>query len=953
MLINLIHNIALLMALSTFYGLFLQRLQNQDKAFRITIGLWFGLITVAGMLTPFNYSEGVFFDGRSVILTLSGLFGGWIPALISATIAGSYRIMVGGVGTYAGVSTIILCSVTGVLFRHYFKKRVPQLTLLQYLIIGLVAQLAMLGSQLLFPWPMGLEIIRHIWLPVLLIFPATFMLIGTLLGREEKRIIGNKDLSFSEKRFRTTLYSIGDAVITTDKHGNITLMNPIAEQLTGWTEKEAMGIALEKVFVIINEHSRNKVESPVEKVLQSGSIVGLANHTLLVAKNGDEIPIADSGAPIENTDGEIVGVVLVFRDQTDQHLQQSLLEASENKYRELVESTDAIAWEYDVIKDTFIYVAPQVADKTGWFPEEWVDLNFWKQNIHPNERESILTHFQTILERGQKQSLEYRFRKKDGEYVWIRDFITVEMADNKPVKLRGILLEISTLKETEEKLKLSEEKFRRLFERHSAVHFLLDPLTGSIENVNQAAADFYGWTIEKLKTMSIHDINTMEKKALDETLQNASRTRNNHFEVKHRLANGEIKDVEVYSSKVEIMGKEYLHSIIHDITDKKRLLNDLLAAKEKAEENDRLKSAFLANMSHEIRTPLNGILGFTGLITGEELPPKNKRMEYSAIINRSAEGLMQLVNDILEISKLDAGQFTIETREFKLSDTLKSLETLYRKKLEDHNKIKVQLSLTLDNKHLFMTGDETRLTQIFTNLLDNALKFTSKGEITFGIKNITNDRITFFVSDTGIGIEKSKQAVIFDRFSQADDSISRHYGGTGLGLSIVKVLVGLMGGQITVESELGKGSLFEIHLPNTTKTVLDSPVETEEETSTPVTKKTKILLVEDDPVSRMYYEAILKDDLIELLIAVTGTQALDLALKEKPDVILLDIRLPDISGLEVARNLRHSGNKVKIIAQSAFAMPGDEQAALEAGCNDYLTKPVKANLLLEKLRAIL
>jgi PAS domain S-box-containing protein len=681
------------------------------------------------------------------------------------------------------------------------------------------------------------------------------------------------------------------------------------------------------------------------------------------------------------------------------------------------------------------------------------------------------------MKHGQRQSLEYRFRKKNGDYLWIRDFITVEMTDKKPKKLRGILLDITTLKnieqelhtsksnlvalinnrnesiwsidnnyrlivcndyfresyeaaynfklevgvdlvsiinpelkvywknyydtallgkkvvfefsetihnkklhfnvwlnpilvnneivgvsalsvditelvEARENLKLSEEKFRRLFEKHSAVHFLLDPATGRIENVNQAAADFYGWTIEELKKMNIHEINTMEKRQLADTLVKAGTTKNNYFVVKHRLANGQIRDVEIYSSKVEIMGSEYLHAIVHDITEKQLLLKDLLAAKEKAEENDRLKSAFLANMSHEIRTPLNGILGFTGLITGEELPPKKRRMEYSAIINRSADSLMQLINDILEISKLDAGQFTIETREFNLFDTLKSLHTLYRKKQEDFNKQNIQLSLSTDDENLFMTGDETRLTQVFTNLLDNALKFTSEGEISFGIKKIDSAKIVFYVSDTGLGIEKSKQAIIFDRFSQADENIARQYGGTGLGLSIVKVIIELMGGQITVESEPGKGTLFEIHLPNTTRTIVSNKVDPEEESSS-ITKKLKILLVEDDPISRMYYEAILNDDLIDLLIATNGTDALEMTKIEKPNVILLDVRLPDISGLEVARQIRQSGNKVKIIAQSAYAMPGDEQAAIEAGCNDYLTKPVKANLLLEKLKAII
>lgn len=252
-----------------------------------------------------------------------------------------------------------------------------------------------------------------------------------------------------------------------------------------------------------------------------------------------------------------------------------------------------------------------------------------------------------------------------------------------------------------------------------------------------------------------------------------------------------------------------------------------------------------------------------------------------------------------------------------------------------------------------MKGDENRLTQIFTNLLDNAIKFTNQGEIAFGIRKITEASITFFVSDTGKGIAPNRQAQIFDRFAQEDESISQHYGGTGLGLAIVKRLMELMQGEITLHSEQGQGTCFEFTIPAQISRA-PSPGKgtkaTKEEDRAP--GHLTILLVEDDPVNQLFYREVLNEPNFNLFLATNGREALKMNEKHRPDVILLDIRLPDLNGLEVARQIRASGNQVWIIGQSAYAMAGDEQAALDAGCNEYLTKPVKASLLLQRLNTL-
>ncbi|MBN1986980.1 MAG: response regulator, partial [Prolixibacteraceae bacterium] len=427
-----------------------------------------------------------------------------------------------------------------------------------------------------------------------------------------------------------------------------------------------------------------------------------------------------------------------------------------------------------------------------------------------------------------------------------------------------------------------------------------------------------------------------------------------YFEFKHRLANGQIRDVEVFSSRIEYKGEEMLHSIIHDITEKKRLMNELIDAKERAEESDRLKSAFLANMSHEIRTPLNGIVGFTSLLTNEKNLSETDKQSYSRIINKSTEGLLKIINDILDISRLETGKTIIEQKVFDVGKTLSSLYLIFNKKLKEAGKENVKLIQNEFPQKVQLNTDENRLIQIFSNLLDNALRFTHNGSIKFGISEIKNGHVEFFTSDTGIGISKEKQQMVFESFIQADSGMTRSYGGTGLGLTIVKKLVDLLGGKIVLESELGKGSRFSFSLPCL---LLDGEQNEEvtnhekiyESTHTKTDTKTKILIVEDDKVSRLYFKQILSKHYKKLFFAETGEQALKLYSAESPDIVLMDIGLPDMNGLEIVKRIREKDQRVKIIAQSAYAMTGDKEKAFDAGCNDFITKPVEVELLLSKL----
>ena len=320
----LICNSALLIALSALYSLLARFRGKGGLLFKILSGLLFGSAAVAGMQIPFSPSPGIFYDGREIALAMAGLFGGGTAAAVSAVLAGLYRSYSGGAGMWAGLSTIALASLIGLAFRRTHGNRPETAGPLSLYLLGLAVSLAALACQLLLPHPQAYAVLRRIWLPIMLVLPQATFLCGLLLGSEEKRVLLEKSLWASREDYRVTIRSIGDGVISTDKFGLVTGMNQVAGDLTGWRPAEAIGRPLEDIFHIVNEETRSVVESPVAMVLREGSVVGLANHTLLLARDGREVPIADSGAPIRNEQGDILGVVLIFRDQAEERAAQRL-----------------------------------------------------------------------------------------------------------------------------------------------------------------------------------------------------------------------------------------------------------------------------------------------------------------------------------------------------------------------------------------------------------------------------------------------------------------------------------------------------------------------------------------------------------------------------------------------------------------------------------------------------
>lgn len=1163
----------------------------------------------------------------------------------------------------------------------------------------------------------------------------------------------------AQEEYGATLYSIGDGVITTDQNGKVRHLNPVAEKLTGWKESEAINKPIEDVFVIRNETTREIVQNPVQNVLQSGRIVGLANHTILISKDGHETPISDSGAPIKDKTGNLMGVIMVFSDQTEERLRQKLIEIrlrifeyaidhplketlvsmmdeiclllkspigflhliepdreklwlqiwSSNTQKEFCNAKDSgthfdldeagiwadavrqkqpvihndygslqnkkgtpeghaalirelivpvirkdrvvavmgignkptnyqekdveilsfladISWEISEHKlnedrlrqseERFVQLferAPlsyQSLDENGhiieinqawtetlgyskeevigkWFGEfiAPIDLENFKKRFsdfkvkgkthsemimkHKNGTERLIvlegnagfrddgsfekTHcilrdvtesrqLEKKLEENERQlssmvgnlpGFVYRCKNdKDWTMLYLsRQFRTITgyapedflynkkftfnaiikkeyqsllrrewnkvlseksffrmeyevIAANKEVKwvleqgvgvydssgellfLEGYIEDITDRKVFELQLIESEEKFKNLFHEHSAAKLIIDPDDGRIVDANEAAAHFYGWSIQELSNMNMAQLNVLPAEKVLQIIKSAVRIDNAHFEFQHRKASGEIVEVENFNSKVNINGRTYLHAIIHDISDRKRIekalreseeknrlimdnsmdailltkpdgsvisanhaackmfgmtekeicsagrsglvdLNDprlpklllqrekygfaegeldffkkdgtkitteiassvfqnskgefftsmiirditerkrweedLLIAKEKAEISDKLKSAFLANMSHEIRTPMNGILGFLGLLKSKDLDDQS-REEFVELVNKSGQRLLDTINDIIEISKIEAGEYDIKKSQVNVSEIMQYHLDFFSLQAKEKG-IELILSEQVPSKYNFIETDRNKLSSILTNLIKNAIKFTTHGSIRLG-NYLDGNSLVFYIRDTGCGIPAEKIESVFERFIQADPAISRPYEGSGLGLTIAKANVNLLGGKIWVESEVKKGSTFYFSIPLHRKTKKSIKGKSQRLLTTKFSNEMTILIAEDDDTSYKYLEVVLKKKNIKTVRAVNGQDAFKVFM-QNPNIslILMDIKMPVMDGFEATKEIRKFNKAIPIIAQTAYALSEDKEKAKEAGCNDYLVKPIKPNEL--------
>jgi len=380
-------------------------------------------------------------------------------------------------------------------------------------------------------------------------------------------------------------------------------------------------------------------------------------------------------------------------------------------------------------------------------------------------------------------------------------------------------------------------------------------------------------------------------------------------------------------------------AIKENITEKKKMIDELFIAKEKAEESDRLKSAFLANMSHEIRTPINIITGYAEFLKDENIT-KNELSHYITLIQNNSIRLLNLINNILVLSKIESGQMLIEKNFFNINNLIDELFE-QNKKIATEKKIEFIIHKELSENQALIYNSENLIYHIFTNLIDNALKYTKIGAIEFGY-NFLNDNIELFIRDTGIGITENYISKIFNRFNQEDARLNRTYEGAGLGLSIVKGIVELLNGTISVNSKKGIGTAFSITIPLEKIAPIHVEFETKSDFEIKNDKKINLLIVEDDEVSFfLLKKQLLREFSCTIIHAINGDIAIE-KVKKHPEItcVLMDLHLPGVDGFEATKIIKEIKSELPVFAVTAAVLDADKDKALKAGCDEFISKPI-------------
>ena len=790
----------------------------------------------------------------------------------------------------------------------------------------------------------------------------------------------NRTLQDSEQKLAITLRSIGDGVIATDAQARVTLLNPVAEELTGWTHAQALGLPIDDVFHIVNKDTRLAVTIPVADALARGTVQGLANHTVLIARDGREFDIADSCAPIRNADDRVVGAVLVFHNVTNEYAAQQTLRDSAARVQTILNTVgDGIVTLHahggiiesvnPAIEHLFGYTAAELNGRGFGFLIPELD----------QEQHAVSLEYYGVSDEARTVGLgrEVMGFRKDGSYFPLE--ITVsEMVLGGERYFTGILRDISARKQAEEALRKAGALQNAIF--NSAVFAsVATDAKGVIQIFNVGAERLLGYTaaevMDKITPAEISDPQEViaRAKALSTELDTeiapgfealvfkASRGIEDIYELTYIRKDGSrfpavVSVTALRGDDNAIIG--YL-LIGTDNTARKaveaerahldRALQikniELEAARATADKANQAKSDFLSSMSHELRSPLNAILGFAQLMESGLPAPTPAQAGSIEQILKAGWYLLELINEILDLALIESGRLSMSMEPVSLSEVLHDCQTMIEPQANSRG---ISMRFPAFDSPCFVAADRTRVKQVFVNLLSNAIKYNRlHGDVEVTYKTLSHERVHISVRDSGDGLSPSMLEQLFQPFNRLGQEDSDEEG-TGIGLVVSKRLVELMGGSIGAQSTVGVGSEFwiELNLAVPHALVLDAETAPALQLA-PAQDGARVrtlLYVEDNKANmELVAQLVARRPDMRLLRAEDGLQGIALARAQLPDVILMDINLPGISGLQALGLLREDPltQHIPVLALSANAMPRDIERGIEAGFYRYLTKPIR------------
>jgi PAS domain S-box-containing protein len=790
----------------------------------------------------------------------------------------------------------------------------------------------------------------------------------------------NHRLQEGEQKLWVTLNSIGDGVIATDAAACITLLNPVAEALTGWTQAQALGQQIDEVFHIVNKDSRTLAKIPVADALAHGTVQGLANHTVLIARDAREFDIADSCAPIRAADGQVVGAVLVFRNISEEYAAQQALRDSAALVQTILNTVadglvtihahgGVIETVNPAIELMFGYSAAELGGK---------HLSLLIPELDQDHHNGSLAYYGVSAEdRANGVAREVMGRRQNGS-AFPLEIAVSEMTLRGQRYFTCILRDISARKAAEEALRKAGALQKAIFDSANFSSIATDA-KGVIQIFNVGAERMLGYTaaevmnqrtpadisdpqevIARAKSLSI-ELETRIKPGFEALVFKASRGIEDIYELTYIRKDGSrfpavVSVTALRDDQDSIIG--YL-LIGTDNTARKQveaerarldlvLQNknvELERARRVADHANQAKSDFLSSMSHELRSPLNAILGFAQLLESGTPPPTPSQITSIAQILKAGWYLLELINEILDLALIESGRLSLSLEPTSLHDVLQDCQAMIEPLAQQKG---VRLKFAPVDKACFVHADRTRLKQVLVNLLSNAIKYNRPGgtaEVSYRLHSAGRLRIS--VRDSGEGLSAAKMAQLFQPFNRLGQETGAEEG-TGIGLVVSRRLVELMEGEIGVTSTVGVGSVFWFELDAASEPRLALDALTEFITPAPLEptygRVHTLLYVEDNKANMALVEQLVarRPDL-RLLGAEDAMRGIALARAHQPDLILMDINLPGINGMQALAILREDAatRHIPVLALSANAMPRDIEKGMAAGFFRYLTKPIR------------